>query len=138
MNELTTEIIQNEVLNKLIYRGYSFSTIHKAYVLINQCLKYAYHQHIISNNPCDFVAEPSKKIFARKPIRFFTDEEIAKFIDCATLKDSNNQYKYTKRYCFSHIDVHRTSCRRAYGITMARCKFEIKLLEHTQECCNLL
>lgn len=95
MNELTTEIIQNEVLNKLIYRGYSFSTIHKAYVLINQCLKYAYHQHIISSNPCDFVAEPSKKIFTRKPIRFFTDEEIAKFIDCATLKDSNNQYKYT-------------------------------------------
>ena len=70
MNELTTEIIQNEVLNNLIYRGYSFSTIHKAYVLINQCLKYAYHQHIISNNPCDFVTEPSKKIFTRKPIRF--------------------------------------------------------------------
>lgn len=94
MNDLTTEIIQNGLLNKLIYKGYSYSTIHKAYVLINQGLQYAHHKNIILNNPCDLAVEPSKKIFMQKSKRFFNDEEISKFIECATLKNGQNHYKY--------------------------------------------
>lgn len=42
LSNLTTAIIQNELINALVVKGYSFSTIHKAYVLVNEGLRYAY------------------------------------------------------------------------------------------------
>lgn len=95
LSDLTTAIIQNELINALVAKGYSFSTIHKAYVLVNEGLRYAYRQNIISQNPCDFVEEPSKKIFANtKEIRFFNDYEIQNFIDTATAAKDNGKSAY--------------------------------------------
>lgn len=95
LSDLTTAIIQNELVNALVVKGYSFSTIHKAYVLVNEGLRYAYRQNIISQNPCDFVEEPSRKIFANtKEIRFFNDSEIQVFIDVATAVKDNSKPVY--------------------------------------------
>lgn len=92
---LTASIIQNELINSLITKGYSFSTIHKAYVLLNEGLRYAYRQKIISNNPCDFVEEPSKKIFTNtKEIRFFNDNEIQSFINTVETFKNNKTHTY--------------------------------------------
>lgn len=84
LHELSPSIIQNEMINVLLLKGLSHSTIHKAYVLTNEALKYAQRQSILKNNPCDLVDMPSKKIFTEtKEIRFFNDDEINRFINTA-------------------------------------------------------
>lgn len=96
INQLNANIIQNELINALIAYPYSHSTIHKAYVLLNEGLKYAYKQGIIQKNPCEFVEEPSKKIFTNtKEIRFFNDDEIKRFEECALEIDERTKtYHY--------------------------------------------
>ena len=94
LTDLNTKIIQNELINALLAKGYSHSTIHKAYILTNECLRYAYKQEIIPKNPCDFVEEPQKKIFSQtKDIRFFNDEEIQDF-KLAALTQENGTFVY--------------------------------------------
>lgn len=85
LNELSPAIIQNQLIGGLLQKGLSYSTIHKAYVLTNEGLKYAYKQDIISNNPCgDRVELPAKKYFTQtKEIRFFDDDEIKRFVNTA-------------------------------------------------------
>ena len=39
--QLSTPFIQTELINKLKDNNYSYSTIHKVYVLLNECLEYA-------------------------------------------------------------------------------------------------
>ena len=95
LSDLTTHILQVELINTLIEKGYSYSTIHKAYVLTNECLLYANKQNIISDNPFEFVEEPSKKIFnKKKQIRFFNDNEISRFKSIALSKNSQEKYIY--------------------------------------------
>lgn len=90
LSELSTDIIQKQLINSLVDKGYSFSTVHKAYVLVNSSLKAALQKEMISKNPCSAVKEPSKKIFKTKEVRFFDDEEIEKFVEEAR----KNKYKY--------------------------------------------
>ena len=96
ISQLNTGVIQNELINALIAHPYSFSTIHKAYVLLNEGLSYAYKQGLIPKNPCEFVEEPSKKIFTNtKDIRFFNDDEINRFEECAlSIDKKTNTYHY--------------------------------------------
>lgn len=83
ITDLTTQIIQNEMINKLILKPCAYSTLHKAYVLLNEALKYAVKQGIIMVNPCDNVEMPKKSRSAVKDIRFFNDDEIARFKEVA-------------------------------------------------------
>lgn len=95
LTDLTVNIIQIEFINKLVALEYSYSTIHKAYVLLNEGLKYAHAKKLILENPCDLVHEPRKKTFSNtKEIRFFNDEEIYKFETEALKKNSNGKYRY--------------------------------------------
>ncbi|MGN1339812.1 MAG: tyrosine-type recombinase/integrase [Oscillospiraceae bacterium] len=98
--ELTTLIIQTELVNALMVKGLSYSSVHKAYILVNEGLRYAYKQSLIPNNPCDLVEEPSKKVFTNnKSIRFLDDNEISNFISAATTKTkSNKKMKYRNGY----------------------------------------
>lgn len=58
-------------------------------------MRHAYRQKIIPNNPCDFVEEPSKKIFTNtKEIRFFNDNEIQSFINAAETFQNNKTHTY--------------------------------------------
>ena len=79
ITDLTTQLIQNEMINKLIIKQCAYSTIHKAYVLLNESLKYAVKQGIIQNNPCSMVEMPKKSKSVIKDIRFFDDDEIERF-----------------------------------------------------------
>lgn len=100
LSELTTNIIQQHLIGKLMTKNYSHSTINKAFVLTNECLKYACHQDLISKNPCEFVIKPSKTNTKceSKEIRFFTDEEIERFKKVALSKYSNGKLMYGNCY----------------------------------------
>ena len=93
--DLNAPIIQTELINKMLDKGLSFSSIHKVYVLLNESLRHAFKQKLIPNNPCEFVEEPSKKVTPSvKEIRFFDDDEIERFMNSALLKNANETYHY--------------------------------------------
>lgn len=94
LSELTAPFLQTEFINKMKEDGYSFSSIHKAYVLLNQCLKYALLNNHIPDNPCTRVKLPTKKIFTAKQIRFLNEEEIKLFIDKATELNKKGNPRY--------------------------------------------
>lgn len=96
LSQLNSSIIQTELINVLVSKPYSFSTVHKVYVLLKEGLGYALRQGLIIKNPCDLVEEPSRKIFTNtKEIRFFDDDEIERFEKCALAIDKKtNLYHY--------------------------------------------
>lgn len=81
IEQLNSNIIQTELINKMVSKGYSYSTIHKAYVLLNECLNKAVDDRIILTNPCRSVVQPSKTQNTQKNIKFLTDEEIKLFLN---------------------------------------------------------
>ena len=99
---LNAEIIQIELINKMVDEGLSFSSIKKAYVYLNSCLKYAVANRKLLFNYCDTVMLPSKNKFTEKEIVFLTDEEIDKFIKTATstFKTGKNKFPYGPLYVF--------------------------------------
>ena len=49
--DLTPEIIQRQLINPMC-ETHAYSTIHKAYVLLNECLEFAIMKDYILKNPC--------------------------------------------------------------------------------------
>lgn len=93
-SQLTTEIIQSDLVNKLKSDDYSYSTIHKVCVLLNECLQYAVDTDRLSKNPCRLVKQPPKKMFEKKEIRWLSEEEIDKFVQAANAVNSTGMDKY--------------------------------------------
>lgn len=79
ITDLTPEIIQIVLVNKMFDENYAHSTIHKALILLNECMRYAVEKDYITKNPCSAVKLPNKENFENKDIRFLTDEEIEAF-----------------------------------------------------------
>lgn len=96
LTDLTADIIQEQLLDVLYNKKYSFSTINKVYVLTNECLKYATTKEVLKLNPCDKIPKPKKREFGvPKTIRFFNDNEIDRFIETALSKNKRGEYIYT-------------------------------------------
>lgn len=94
--QLSTPFIQTELINKLKDDNYSYSTIHKAYVLLNECLQYAVDTDKLDKNPCRLVKQPPKKMFEKKEIRWLSEDEIKLFKEQAVCKykTGNDRYIY--------------------------------------------
>lgn len=90
LTDLTPNLIQTELINKMLDNGRSFSVIKKAYVYLKAGLGYCLPKGY--PNPCDDVVLPSKDKFERKIIRFFNDEEIIRF------KATALNYKYGRAF----------------------------------------
>lgn len=86
IEDLTPNLIQTELINKLYEQGKSFSTIKKTYVYLKAGINYYLPKGVL--NPCDDVVLPSKDKFERKTIRFFNEDEIVLF------KTTAPKYKY--------------------------------------------
>lgn len=95
IEQLTAPFIQTELINKLKDNGYSYSSIHKVYVLLNECLQYAVDTDKIPKNPCRLVKQPPKKMFDKKEIRWFSEDEINIFKKQAVSQYKNGKNKYT-------------------------------------------
>lgn len=102
LEQLTAPFIQAELINKLKDDNYSYSTIHKVYVLLNETLQYATDTDKLSKNPCRLVKQPPKKMFEKKEIRWLSEEEISLFKTQANSKHKNNtdRYMYGLPICF--------------------------------------
>lgn len=96
LEQLTTPFIQTELINKLKDNNYSYSTIHKVYVLLNECLQYAVDTDKLDKNPCRLVKQPPKKMFEKKEIRWLSEDEIKLFKEQAVCKykTGNDRYIY--------------------------------------------
>ena len=94
--QLSATFIQTELINKLKDNNYSYSTIHKAYVLLNECLQYAVDTDKLEKNPCRLVKQPPKKMFDKKEIRWLSEDEIKLFKEQAVCKykTGNDRYIY--------------------------------------------
>ena len=89
LSSLTPEIIQSDLINRMIELDYAHGTIHKAYVILNECLNHAVLKDYITKNPCMGVKLPSKDNFDKKDRRFLTDDEIQTFKDQAYSTQAN-------------------------------------------------
>ena len=82
LGDLTPEIIQTNLISKLC-ESHAYSTIHKVYVLLNECLNFATDKNYISKNPCRQVKMPKKENFTKKEIRILSEDEIQRFKETA-------------------------------------------------------
>lgn len=96
ISQLTSGIIQDELINKLITDKYSYSSIHKAFILLKACLSYAILNGKININPCIGVTKPSQNRLPSKEIRFLSEEELklVKLQAESLYKTGKPRYKY--------------------------------------------
>lgn len=74
---LTANDIQM-MINELVKRDLSYSSIHRAYVTINNCFKLGVIKEEVTRNPCVGVMLPLNKKKMVTSIRCFTDDEVKK------------------------------------------------------------
>lgn len=101
MFDLTPELIQEKLISNLC-NTHAYSTIHKTYVLLNECMKFAIDKEYITKNPCSQVKMPKKENFNKKEIRILSETEIQNFKEAAlsTYKGSSMPvYQYGNIIC---------------------------------------
>lgn len=82
ISDLTPELIQDKLISNLC-STHAYSTIHKAYVLLNECMNFAVGKDYITKNPCKQVKMPKKENFNTKEIRILSDSEIQSLKEAA-------------------------------------------------------
>ena len=64
-----------KLINNMVDKGYSYSTIKKVYNVINAVLKLALERDYIRKNPCIGIALPKQMQRSKSEIVFFSDDE---------------------------------------------------------------
>lgn len=101
ISDVNAEIIQKDLIADLS-QSHAYSTVHKAYVLLNECMKYALGKDYILKNPCISVKLPSKENFKSKEIHCLNDGEIKRFKKAATSEKATMKmpkYQYGNIMC---------------------------------------
>ena len=94
---LTPQDIQ-EYINQLTDKGYSYSTIKKAYNAVNASLKMAFERDYIRKNPCINIKLPKQIKHSKSDIEFFTEEETEMIVKGATYRYHTGKYMYKHGY----------------------------------------
>lgn len=89
-----------QFINTLNDKGYSYSTIKKAYNAINATLNLAVEREYIAKNPCVRIVLPKQAKRSKSDIICFTDEETEIICKEALYKYSTGRYKYKHGYAF--------------------------------------
>ena len=122
IEELTSSIIQSELINKLVDEKYSHSTIHKAYTLLNEALKKAVLENRLSKNPCVGVNMPSQKSIKPKEIEILTEDEIREFLKVANIQ------KYANGLAISLIVYTGLRCGELCALKWSDIDFENRII----------
>lgn len=93
IHNLTSADIQN-LINVLSDKGYSYSSIKKAYNAINSCFTLAYNRGEIRRNPAICISLPNQIKKEESEIIFYEAEEIDLIEKYALEKYKNGKYKY--------------------------------------------
>lgn len=98
------------MLNHWMNKGYAYTTVKKAYVVLNEYFRYLFKEEIISKNPMANVdmikksnflsAQNKENLPTNETVTVFTEEEIEKFKDEAfsTFKDGKRKYQQAGAY----------------------------------------
>lgn len=124
--QLTAPFIQTELINKLKDDSYSYSTIHKVYVLLNECLQYAVDTDKLEKNPCRLVKQPPKKMFEKKEIRWLSEDEIKLFKEQAVCKYKTGRDRYIYGLPISLIIYTGLRCGELAALKWSDIDFENK------------
>jgi len=94
ISEITSDIIQFNLINDLRQKGYSYSTIKKAVNILTGFYRWAVGTQKVSFNPCTALVMPSEKLIKEEKgqtdeIKYYTRDEIQKMKECA---DSTSKY----------------------------------------------
>lgn len=81
-------------LNTLKSKGFSHSTIKKAYDAINDCFRTGVMQHTVTSNPAAGVTVPPKSSFPKSDIRVYSKDEMDALCDAALATYSNGKRVY--------------------------------------------
>lgn len=81
LSQITSKIIQIQLVNKMVSEEYSYSAIHKCIVLLNESLNNAVDEGRLSKNPCKGVIQPKKTENKRDSLKFLDDEEVQSFLE---------------------------------------------------------
>ncbi len=109
VGDVTAADIKN-LLNYWMNKGYAYTTVKKAYVVLNEYFRYLYREELIPKNPMANVEMMKKSNFLSaqdkddlpecKMVTIFTPEEIEKFKAEAfsTFKDGKRKYQQAAAY----------------------------------------
>lgn len=87
-----------QFINQLTEKGYSYSTIKKAYNAINASLKMALEMDYIKKNPCTGIRLPKQIKREKSDIEFFKDEEVEEIVTSAIYQYKTGRYMYKHGY----------------------------------------
>lgn len=93
MHELTAAHIQ-KLINSLTEKGYSYSTIKKAYNALHSCLALAYERDEIKKNPFVGISLPKQAKKEISDIVYFSEKEVALIEKYALERYGTGKYKY--------------------------------------------
>lgn len=93
VNGIAADDVQ-KMINGLREDGRSYSTIKKAYNAVNACFTNGLQRQKVKVNPCYGVILPNSKLFKKKQIQFFTQEEAASLVSHALSTWSNGTRRY--------------------------------------------
>lgn len=121
MNELTSMIIQVKLINDMMNKGQSLSSIKKAFYAVRASCEYAIGEHL-DNNPCKKVILPSRHNFTSKEIAVLSDineyDESDNVIPCelerfksVALSKFPHKDQYIFKYGYSFILMLNTGMR---------------------------
>ena len=99
VKNVSTDDIQN-LLNKLVTKGLSYSSIKKIYEAINACFKYAVEKDVLIKNPTTSVLLPSQKAFDNTEIIYFNEEELKRLKDEMFRTYSIGSHVYVYNYAY--------------------------------------
>lgn len=93
ITQITTRDVQL-FINELTDKGYSYSTIKKAYNVVNSALRFAANRDYIRKNPCIDIVLPEQIKRETSDIVYFSDEEVEQIVNAATFRYKNGKYMY--------------------------------------------
>ncbi len=109
VGDITSADIKN-LLNHWMNEGYTYTTVKKAYVVLNEYFRYLYREELIPKNPMANVemikksnflsAQNKENLPTNETVTIFTAEEIEKFKAEAfsTFKDGKRKYQQAAAY----------------------------------------
>lgn len=127
---IDNEAIQ-EHLNDLVAEEYAWSTIKKAYDLLNEFYEYQFARNKIENNPMKLVVMPLKEnvLKPEKDIEYLDEEDIARFIhEASKMMQHRNLPKYSLGHAFIFMIFTGVRAGEAIALKWKDVSFENKIV----------
>lgn len=131
IEDITSSVIQNELINPLLRQGLSYSTIKKAKEALNNYFKHCVVKRKLQFNPVDGVVIPKKSLVkgTDREIRALSSEEIERFTKVASAYCASvNKPVYRNGFGYLFIMYMGIRCGEALGIQYKHIDMDKRIL----------